>query len=423
MWYSAILGVMAKLHYPPSYNLDTDGRRYWIVQETKRQWSDLLAKPTDDRFVVAMPELRNVAHLLRLRNEVAPGDFVFLYQAFKPKAIVGVARIASRGHGLTGKGSGQPRAFDFDWWQSVREVNWTTLSKDAVLRTSEKVVCRAGSLFRLSPKEVARLLELMKLPATHLRRLRRASQDVASKATPPPLKATPPPMASAARVDRNPPIPKPSAPRHAPRVPLPEMPREAFARTSAPRPTLAPPRAPPTPVASRISLKTTPPTPPGVVASPRVVFSEVPTTESAEAVVARHARVSAIRLYLEEGFAQEVPQDRALRFSKHAVSARVVVRGSRDGAESIPLASGEVEDILSARERTDLFILAHVIVTRMASGTYTASGGEVYRIINWRPEGPDLDMENERYRVPGLSQRAATIHDVVPTRPRMAEEL
>jgi hypothetical protein len=159
--------------FTENYNLFSDGRRAWIFQASDKagmNFRTLFAAPPQrgeirpmggDDWIGSLPSRK------RIREEFQPGDLVFLYQAQPEEAVVGLARIASRGYAprVEDMPEAEGTFFDLDWWMLTAPLPRTDFESDPVLSDMEKKRIHVGTIFRVSETQAGRLLELMPLNA------------------------------------------------------------------------------------------------------------------------------------------------------------------------------------------------------------------------------------------------------------------
>lgn len=155
--------------FPPSMNRLRDGRKIWLVQADDKDgkgwhWDEMLpGEPfTDDvgDYTWGGEEwITSAASRARIRDEFAPGDLVVCYQAVPTKAVLGFARVSEGGFK---RGDDEvPCTFGLDWLQRTPEVPWSRISADPLLRESEKVKVKVGTVFRVSPAQLQRVIDLI----------------------------------------------------------------------------------------------------------------------------------------------------------------------------------------------------------------------------------------------------------------------
>ena len=157
----------------PKHNLLPDGRKIWLIQaadDAGWHWDELLnekptRRPSEGKGWGGDKWIRSTPSRKRIRVEFQAGAIAFCYQAAPDKQIVGLARIASKGY-ENGK-------FDFDWWCRMPPVSLDRIKNDPLLRESEKAKVGQGTVFRLSPSEAVRLLELAQPNQELLRSIRK----------------------------------------------------------------------------------------------------------------------------------------------------------------------------------------------------------------------------------------------------------
>ncbi len=149
------------------YNRLPDGRNIWLVQADENannhegwNWSQFFAKLPEPEMEWGGEEwIRQTRSIKRVRDEFRVGDIVVCYQGAPDRAIVGLARIASEGYELVRRRR-KPggRMFDLDWGCRVVPLPLETMKHDPLLSTMEKARMAQGTVFRVSSRELERLL-------------------------------------------------------------------------------------------------------------------------------------------------------------------------------------------------------------------------------------------------------------------------
>lgn len=165
--------------FPPSMNRLRDGRKIWLVQADDKsgkgwRWDEMLpAEPftnvCGDYWWGGEAWINSAASRARIRDEFAPGDLVVCYQAMPTKAVVGFARV-SRGRFKRGDDE-VPCTFGIDWLLRTPAVPWSRISADPSLRDSEKAKVKVGTVFRVSPAQLQRFINLIPCKPSQRREL------------------------------------------------------------------------------------------------------------------------------------------------------------------------------------------------------------------------------------------------------------
>jgi predicted RNA-binding protein with PUA-like domain len=131
-------------------------------------------QPVNDHW--CGPEwVKSAPSIARLRDEVAPGDWVFIYQAQPDQAILGLARMASKGYVDKRRRQGNsPTWFDMDWWMKTPALDRARIVATPQLKNMEFLRMRQGTIFRVSPNEAETLLGMMTLTPKQRREVSRA---------------------------------------------------------------------------------------------------------------------------------------------------------------------------------------------------------------------------------------------------------
>ncbi len=352
--------------FPESYNIAERFRKVWLAQCSDDAWEAMLKREPGSIATWGGSALHGAAHAKRVRDEVKAGDIAFLYSARKLRSVIGIARIAAppriakkatkRGAALT---------MHFDWWAATPQVSWQALRTDAVLKHSEKVALRSGSLFRLSLSEARRLLALMKKKPSDF-------PEILEALTASPILAPP------SRDSES------SAPRS-----------ESKAQPSAESPT---PTAADVQVATQANPRALPPSTPQDFASRHALTPE----EAAR--MDRHARALAATKYREDAYEiHELTSEGPLWFSKGGLKVRVLVRGSEDVDSPLQFSAEEIEDCLAVRARTDLFVVGKFHTSETPSGD--PQSDQVRQLIGWMPVADRLRPTAFAYTIDGSTAK------------------
>lgn len=169
----------SRAKFVPGYNTLPGGRNIWLFQakfdpETEEGYRFEEQFETEQGSFTATwcgPNwVTSLTSIKRLSQEFAPGDWIFLYQAQPAWAVVGLARVATPGYSTKKRSELEERiTFDTDWLRACSPVPREVLAADRVLGEFELLKVKQGTMFRVSPKEAQRLLELMGLSGEELR--------------------------------------------------------------------------------------------------------------------------------------------------------------------------------------------------------------------------------------------------------------
>ncbi|RKH52356.1 DUF3883 domain-containing protein [Corallococcus sp. AB050B] len=157
--------------FTEGYNRFANGRHAWMFQasdEAGMNFTTLLAVPPRRGQKMKMGGdswISSPTSRKRIQEEFQPGDFMFLYQAEPQEAVVGLARLASRGYAQRqqGRPEGKGTFFDLDWWMLMTPLRRTAFEADPMLKAMEKSRFRMGSISRVSETEARRLLAIIAL--------------------------------------------------------------------------------------------------------------------------------------------------------------------------------------------------------------------------------------------------------------------